>query len=45
MAKGLVGLEKYEISAGPMSIMGSADRRIMAPDNMMQMFMYEDKVV
>lgn len=76
LAKGLVGLEKYEISAGPVRMMGTAadaylvailsfpsmeaiqkafasdlgkacaaDRRILAPDDKVQMFLYEDRLV
>jgi uncharacterized protein (TIGR02118 family) len=76
LAKGLVGLEKYEISTGPVTLMGSAtdtylvailyfpsleamklafatdlgrqcaaDRRTLAPDDLVQIFLYDDKVV
>ena len=76
MAKGLIGLEKYEISAGPVTQMGAAsdaylvailyfpslaaiqqafatdlgkacaaDRRILAADDRVQMFLYDDKIV
>ena len=76
MAKGLIGLEKYEVSSGPVTMIGSAsdtylvailyfpsleairnafatdlgkkcaaDRRILAPDEKVQMFLYDDKVL